>query len=90
MKFIEPNRGSRVASASLEEHCVSLETDEDGDGSTLVRFDGGYDEAHVIVSGETPGDCYATRVGGKQATVRIEGGPADTTVTAHALVVGEH
>lgn len=91
--LIDSGRGDPTRSNHRwERHEVEVTLDANGDASTTLTYDEAYRDGSTVtahVTGTSAGDYYASAEGGTQATIEVAGGPADTTVTANVLVIGD-
>ena len=71
---------------AMEIHERTVETDEDGEGRTMVRYDGEYDEEpHVLVS-SSAGVAEWTGRGTSQVSATVRDAPADAEVVVTVAV----
>lgn len=88
--LIDSGRASPVLNGGIEYGVISISLDSSGNGSGNFTYEEEFRNSDVTVSitGSDAGDYTVNSAGQKEATVGVSGGPADTTVDAHVIVLG--
>lgn len=75
----------------VEVHSVDVSTGSGGSGSAAVNYNEAFEDSVVFafVTGQADGRWYASAAGSSQATVNVDGGAANSTLTANLLVIGK-
>ena len=66
----------------------TVETDEDGDGSTRLSYDLPYDDAPALIVSSASGVAGWSQAGRKQAVITVEGADPEAEVDVSVAVIG--
>lgn len=89
MELINSKNSFPNLGGTAEVHSATVSTDANGDGSATVTWDNSLPgTVFVVATGRDTGNVFVSAAGNSQATVNVDGGPADGSVTVNVLAAG--